>query len=119
MRFADAHAQNVTTLPSHANIFSGRYPTGHGVRDNLGFRFPATIETLATRLKARGYRAGAFVSAFPLDSRFGLNRGFDVYDDHFVDAQTRPAFIEQERRGTETVALAKRWIDGGAVGCCR
>src|SRR5439155_10502116 len=118
VRFADAHAQNVTTLPSHANIFSGKYPTDHGVRDNLGFRFPATIETLATLLKARGYRTGAFVSAFPLASRFGLGRGFDVYDDSFVDAQARPAFVEQERRGAETVALARRWIDRGSPYFC-
>ena len=114
VRFADAHAHNVTTLASHANILSGRYPTDHGVRDNSGFRFPATIDTLATVLKARGYRTGAFVSAYPLDSRFGLDRGFDAYDDSFVDAQPRPAFLEQERRGAETVALAKRWLDAGA-----
>jgi arylsulfatase A-like enzyme/tetratricopeptide (TPR) repeat protein len=111
VRFVDAHAHNVTTLPSHANIFSGRYPSDHHVRDNSGFRFPATIDTLATRLKARGYRTGAFISAFPLDSRFGLDRGFDVYDDSFVEAQARPAFLEQERRGADTVALARRWID--------
>src|SRR5207248_9511119 len=48
VRFADAHAQNVTTLPSHANILSGRHPTDHGVRDNAGFRFPAAVDTLAT-----------------------------------------------------------------------
>ena len=113
VRFVDAHAHNVTTLPSHANILSGTYPTDHGVRDNAGFRFPATVDTLATLLKARGYRTAAFVSAFPLDSRFGLDRGFDVYDDSFVDAQPRPAFLEQERRGSETVALAQRWIDDG------
>jgi arylsulfatase A-like enzyme/cytochrome c-type biogenesis protein CcmH/NrfG len=111
VRFVDAHAHNVTTLPSHANILSGRYPSDHHVRDNSGFRFPATIDTLATRLKARGYRTGAFISAFPLDSRFGLDRGFDVYDDSFVEAQARPAFLEQERRGADTVALARRWID--------
>ena len=72
---------NVPTLPSHANILSGRYPVDHGVRDNSGFRFPRGTETLATLLAARGYRTGAFVSAFPLDSRFGLDRGFEVYDD--------------------------------------
>src|SRR5207302_2705634 len=92
----------------------GRHPTDHGARDNPGFRFPATIDTLATVLKARGYRTGAFVSAYPLDSRFGLDRGFDAYDDSFVDAQPRPAFLEQERRGAETVARAKRWLDAGA-----
>src|SRR6266536_3376494 len=91
VRFEDAHAHNVVTLASHANILSGRYPTDHGVRDNSGFRFPAGIETLATLLQARGYATGAFVSAFPLASRFGLARGFDVYDDSFVDAEARPA----------------------------
>ena len=111
VRFDDAHAHNVTTLASHANVLSGRHPTEHGVRDNAGFRFPAGTETLATLLKARGYRTGAFVSAFPLDSRFGLARGFDVYDDRFVDAQARPVFLEQERPGVATVALARQWID--------
>jgi arylsulfatase A-like enzyme/Tfp pilus assembly protein PilF len=111
VRFDFAHAHNVVTLPSHANILSGRHPIEHGVRDNAGFRFPRTAETLATLLKARGYRTGAFVSAFPLASRFGLARGFDVYDDAFVDRRTRPAFLEQERPATETVALARRWLD--------
>ena len=111
IRFDDAHAHNVVTLPSHANILSGRYPLDHGVRDNSGFRFPAGMETLATILKAHGYATGAFVSAFPLASRFGLARGFDVYDDNFVDSAARPAFLEQERRGTETVALARRWME--------
>jgi Flp pilus assembly protein TadD len=111
VRFETAHAHNVTTLASHANILSGRLPTDHGVRDNAGFRFPAAAPTLATLLKAAGYRTAAFVSAFPLDSRFGLARGFDVYDDRFVDAQARPAFLEQERAGPSTVALARKWIE--------
>ena len=98
VRFDDAHTHNVTTLPSHANILSGIYPTNHGVRDNSGFRFPATTETLATLLKRHGYRTGAFVSAFPLASRFGLGRGFDVYDDSFIDAQgTRHTWVQAER----------------------
>ncbi len=111
VRFETAHAHNVTTLASHANILSGRLPTDHGVRDNAGFRFPAAAPTLATLLKASGYRTAAFVSAFPLDSRFGLARGFDVYDDRFVDAQARPAFLEQERAAPSTVALARKWIE--------
>ena len=111
VRFETAHAHNVTTLASHANILSGRLPTDHGVRDNAGFRFPAAAPTLATLLKAAGYRTAAFVSAFPLDSRFGLARGFDVYDDRFVDAQARPAFLEQERAAPSTVALARKWIE--------
>ena len=109
-RFTTAHAHNVVTLPSHANILSGRLPGDHGVRDNAGFRFPADGETLATLLKSRGYHTGAFVSAFPLESRFGLTRGFDVYDDRFADA-ARPAFLIQERSGRDTIARALRWLD--------
>ena len=60
--------------------------------------------------QALGFQTGAFISAFPLDSRFGLSRGFDVYDDAFVDAAPRPAFLEQERAGPETVAAALRWL---------
>ena len=111
IRFVRAHAHNVVTLPSHANLLSGLLPIDHGVRDNAGFRFPATLDTIATLLKARRYRTGAFISAFPLDRRFGLARGFDEYDDRFVDATPRPAFLEQERRGTDTVARARAWVD--------
>ncbi len=111
-RFENAHAHNVLTLPSHANILSGLHPQEHGVRDNSGFRFPGSIPTLAGILRDQGYRTGAFVSAFPLDSRFGLGRGFEVYEDSFVDATSRPAFFEQERKGVETVELARRWLAG-------
>jgi arylsulfatase A-like enzyme/Flp pilus assembly protein TadD len=110
VRFDRARAHNVVTLPSHANILSGRLPLEHGVRDNSGFRFPAELPTLATLLRERGYRTGAFVSAFPLDSRFGLARGFDVYEDSFVSVDAGGAFSVQERPGPETVALASDWI---------
>jgi arylsulfatase A-like enzyme/Tfp pilus assembly protein PilF len=111
LRFEDAHAHSVVTLPSHASLLSGRYPNDHGVRDNAGFRFPPDVDTLATLLKAHGYATGAFVSGFPLASRFGLGRGFDVYDDRFVDSRSGHAFFEQERSGSETVALARQWLD--------
>jgi arylsulfatase A-like enzyme/Flp pilus assembly protein TadD len=110
VRFTSAHASAVVTLPSHASILSGLYPFRHGVRENAGFRFPATAETLATLLKARGFRTGAFVSAFPLDARFGLTRGFDVYDDRFPKSEANTAFRVPERPGTATVAAAQRWI---------
>ena len=110
VRFDTAHAHSVVTLPSHASILTGRLPPEHGIRDNAGFRLAQSEETLATVLKTRGFTTGAFVSGFPLDSRFGLARGFDVYDDSFVDATPRPAFLEQERAGRDTVAAATRWL---------
>ncbi|HVR69420.1 MAG TPA: sulfatase-like hydrolase/transferase [Vicinamibacteria bacterium] len=120
VRFERAHAHNVVTLPSHANILSGRYPLDHGVRDNAGFRFPEEQDTLATLLETRGWRTGAFVSAFPLDSRFGLARGFDVYDDRLGDRGSNRAFVMAERPGAETVEAARRWLEaqGGARTFC-
>jgi arylsulfatase A-like enzyme/Tfp pilus assembly protein PilF len=113
VRFTTAHASTVVTLPSHANILSGLYPFHHGVRENAGFRVPARIETMATLLKARGFRTAAFVSAFPLDARFGLTRGFDVYDDRFPKGEGNAAFRVPERRGSDTVAAALKWIGEG------
>ena len=109
-RFDLAHAQTPLTLPSHATILSGRYPFAHRVRDNAGFRLPAGIATLPVWLQKQGYRTGAFVSAFPLDRRFGLSRGFDVYDDRLTAAPQR-AFLERERAGADTVARARAWLD--------
>jgi arylsulfatase A-like enzyme/Tfp pilus assembly protein PilF len=116
VRFAQAHASTVVTLPSHANILSGLYPFRHGVRENAGFRFPATVDTLATRLHALHYRTAAFVSAFPLAARFGLTRGFDTYDDRFPKNETNSAFRVPERRASDTIAAAQNWIRRGESG---
>jgi arylsulfatase A-like enzyme/Flp pilus assembly protein TadD len=109
--FEQAHAHNVVTFPSHANILSGQYPLAHGVRDNTGFRFPENVPTLATRLKERGFETGAFVSAFVLDSRFGLNRGFDVYDDHTAGVDRQSPFMVPDRKAEDTVRAARAWIE--------
>ncbi|HEV2856079.1 MAG TPA: sulfatase-like hydrolase/transferase [Thermoanaerobaculia bacterium] len=110
--FDGAHAHNVVTLPSHANILTGLYPYQHGVRDNSGFALPARVPTLATLLKKAGYATGAFVAAYPLDSRFGLNQGFDVYDDSFPRGSNPDEFVIAERRGDQVAAAARSWWDG-------
>ena len=110
VRFDQARAHNVLTLPSHANILSGRYPFEHGVRDNAGFRFPGDAATLATLAREAGYRTAAFVSAAPLLSRFGLARGFDVYDDAFASRSGPRGFAVPERPAVETVAAASKWL---------
>jgi arylsulfatase A-like enzyme/Flp pilus assembly protein TadD len=107
--FTDAHAHNVVTLPSHANILTGRYPYQHGVRDNQGFRLPPEVPTLATVLADAGFATAAFIAAFPLDSRFGLDRGFAVYDDHLSGNVGALGARPLERSGDEVVALARRW----------
>ncbi|HYN21671.1 MAG TPA: sulfatase-like hydrolase/transferase [Thermoanaerobaculia bacterium] len=109
--FTNTHAHNVVTLPSHVNILTGLYPYQHGVRDNSGFRLSADVPTLATVLKAAGYATGAFVGAYPLDSEFGLDHGFKVYDDRTTRG-SEDDFGMAERRGDEVVAPALAWWNG-------
>jgi arylsulfatase A-like enzyme/Tfp pilus assembly protein PilF len=110
VRFDFAHAQAVVTLPSHATILTGEYPFTHGLRDNSGYRLPDGARTVATMLKAAGYETAAFVAAFPLHSRFGLNRGFDVYDDHFGESHMPEEFAMPERPASSVAPLARSWI---------
>jgi arylsulfatase A-like enzyme/Flp pilus assembly protein TadD len=109
-RFDFAHAHAVITLPSHASILTGLYPTQHGVHENSGYRLAADIPTLASRLKPHGFATGAFVGAFPVDSRFGLNAGFDMYDDHYPGTSMNSEFKLPERRADAVVQVAIRWI---------
>src|SRR5262249_37028597 len=83
IRFKDTVAQVPYTLPSHVSIFTGLIPAVHKVEDNGGFYLDPKIPTLASILKGSGMRTAAFVAAFPVDSRFGLNHGFDTFDDSY------------------------------------
>jgi choline-sulfatase len=106
LRATHAYATAPVTLPSHASMLSGRYPPGHGARHN-GVAMGEGVPTLATVLKAAGFATGAFVSAFPLDRRFGLATGFDVYGDRWARGPDgRPA---DERSGQLTVDEALTW----------
>jgi arylsulfatase A-like enzyme/Flp pilus assembly protein TadD len=107
--FSRAFAHSVTTLPSHANIMLGAPPQYHGVHDNANFVVPAGIPSLAEVFKQAGYATAAFIGAYPLDRRFGLDRGFDVYDDDYgVQDFGRPDFVE--RPAAAVADRAKEWL---------
>lgn len=115
VRFERAYASAPITLPSHASIFTGLYPFEHGVRNNGNFYLADRYDTLATVLKAQGYRTAAFVSAFILDRRYGLASGFDTYDDRMEGAQPQILALEAERRGDRTALALSRWLDNQAT----
>lgn len=83
LRFTMASTVTPLTLPAHTSLLTGLFPTRHGVRDNGGFYLAADFVTLAESLQQSGYRTGAFVSSFVLDSRWGLDQGFETYFDDF------------------------------------
>ncbi len=114
VRFEHAVAQAPITLPSHASLFTARFPFSHGVRNNGNFYLNDQLPTLTTALHDRGYRTAAFVSSFILDRRYGLARGFDEYDDRLGSGRKQVVDLEVERRGDQTALKAGAWFEGYA-----
>jgi len=86
VRFADAMSAVPITAPSHTTILTGRYPLSHGIRDNGLFVLDEQQITLAEILGKAGYATAAAVGSFPVTAQFGLDQGFDLYDDHLTGA---------------------------------
>jgi choline-sulfatase len=99
------------TLPAHVALFTSTYPFANGVQDN-GVPIKSTAITLATVFKNAGYRTGAFVGSFVLDRRFGLSRGFDVYDGPLdLHNKATTGAIERKRPGAQVADAAMRWLE--------
>jgi len=107
--FERAFAHNPTTLPSHTNILVGATPLYHGVHENSKFRVSEDFLTIAEYLKSKGYSTAAFIGAFPLDSRFGLDQGFDVYDESY-HSKSPLEFFYPERKAGKVIASALSWL---------
>ena len=108
VRFERMYAHAPATLPSHASVLTGLLPPSHGVR-NDGFRLDDTVVTLAELLQANGYRTGAFVGSSLLDVRYGLDQGFDEYDDRY-EASASDNVAMAERPAADVLKAAASWI---------
>ncbi len=118
--FENAMCSASTTPVSHASILTGLYPPRHGVRFIHGFtdhHLDPKVGTVAERFRDAGYETGAFVSALPLESkRYGLDRGFDFYEESFLGEREGPAgkrgivlTRECQRRAAETLGTFEKW----------
>ena len=112
VRFTNAASTVPFTLPAHSSIMTGTYPPYHGVRENVGYLLDDSLPTLAGQLSQHGWSTGGFVSAFVLDSRWGIGRGFDTYYDEFDPEETSKGNLASvQRDGSETISAAVDWID--------
>lgn len=108
--FSRAYSQTPLTVPSHTTILTGLDTRHHGVRDNLGYALSAMIPSLATILRARGFRCAAFIGGYPLAGRTDLARGFERYDDRMSRSAGGKSGPPTERRAMEVVAAAASWL---------
>jgi choline-sulfatase len=108
--FSQTSSQVPLTLPSHVSLLTSTLPFHNGVQDHGQFLI-SKVSTLAEVLKSHGYRTSAFVGGFVLDKRFGLDRGFDLYDSPFnLRRQRRPDPGDVKRSGDEVVRSACQWL---------
>jgi arylsulfatase A-like enzyme/Flp pilus assembly protein TadD len=111
-RFARAYTAVPVTLPSHTVIFTGTYPMLSGMHDFAANKLGPSQATLASVLQEHGYATGAVIGSAVLDSRFGLNRGFDFYYDHFDFNRLQESNLEEmERPGNLVADVTLDWLN--------
>ncbi|MEE9503136.1 MAG: sulfatase-like hydrolase/transferase [Candidatus Aminicenantaceae bacterium] len=110
--FEKCIAQTPLTLPSHTSLMTGTLPLFHGVRDNGGYLVPQELLTLAEIFKEKNYQTSAFVASYVLDSKWGLDQGFDFYFDQFDLSKYKTISLGNvQRRGDEVIDEALKWLD--------
>lgn len=109
IRFGRAYSHVPLTLPSHVTIFTGLYPTHHGVHLNGQTSMQAGIRTLAEILAASGFYTAAAVGGYPVSSRFPVHRGFERFDDRFPATDSG---IALERDAASVVRAALGALEG-------
>jgi choline-sulfatase len=110
LRFTAARTVAPLTLPAHTSLMTGLYPPRHGVRLNGVRGLTPGVPTLAQAFSSAGYDTAAFIGAFVLDRRFGLSEGFAEYDDRIPRRKGAMDRLEAERRGSDVVDSAVRWL---------
>jgi arylsulfatase A-like enzyme/Flp pilus assembly protein TadD len=106
--FENVYSSTPLTLPSHCSMLTGAIPPYHGVHDNFSYRLADSNVTLAEILKDNGFVTGAFIGSAILDSKYGMDQGFDLYDDDFRKPRSPIHIVE--RQGGEISRLAGQWL---------
>ena len=117
--FTQARSAVPLTLPSFTSIFTSTYPIYHKVRQNETYSMSDSVTTLVEVFKENGFKTMAVIGSAALSSRYGLDQGFDLYNDKFeklTEPSDREALPPNEygpasrRRAREVVRLAVNWL---------
>ncbi len=110
--YENAFCQVPITLPSHATILTGMYPFEHGIRHNGKYRLLPSATTIAEDLRERGYHTAAFIAAYVLDGKYGLDQGFDLYNDEMPGELYPGTFSYRDRTAREITDRVLEWLAG-------
>ncbi len=104
--FEHGYAQFPNTLASHATMFTGYYPTQHGLLPGTIAGISADELTLARIFADNGYRTVAYTEDAYVGSSFGFGAGFD----QFHDGPETNAKEQFPGHAAETFARASKWL---------
>jgi arylsulfatase A-like enzyme len=124
IKFDKAISTSGATPMAHASILTGLNPYQHGVRviyAASGYKLPKSIPSLATTLRDAGWQTGAFLSAFPVSEFYGLDNGFDTFDNgmlgsvdtkmrSFDDGTWKWGINKNQRRSDRTTDSVTQWL---------
>ncbi|MGE5343880.1 MAG: sulfatase-like hydrolase/transferase [Candidatus Omnitrophota bacterium] len=108
--FENCYTSAPITLASHCSMFTGKYPLSHGVRDNATFFLNSEETTLAEKMKENGFNTYAVIASYVLLSKFGLNQGFDTYDDSLYPNEIINNF-DSEIPADHVYSKFRKWFD--------
>jgi len=108
--FKNAYCQVPLTLPSHVSILTGTYPIYHHVHNNGYYYLNPDLVTVAEIFKQNGFQTSAFIAAYTLDSSFGVDKGFDLFDDTMAEDQLVKVF-DSERTADKVYEVFAQWFD--------
>jgi arylsulfatase A-like enzyme len=109
--FESAYATVPLTLPSHASILTGLYPPENGMHVNGVGRLDPQLPNLAETLRSQGYNTSAFIASVVLHSRYGLDHGFQIYDDDLAGGEFHGHESHLMRKANAVVDSALTWLN--------
>ena len=108
--FSHAFTPSPSTMPGHSSLHTGLYPLHHGVRANGTFKLADEQVTFAEIMSDNGYRTGAAISAFVLDSQFGISQGFETFNDDLRIGVKHSPHMFRERAAELTNVPVIDWL---------
>ena len=107
-RFAWATVQGTWSLPSHASLLTGVYPTVHKATAHESKLSP-TVPFIAEELKHDGYKTGMFSSNGYISAKWGFDRGWDINRNFIRESLPNGAdYLWKTAKTWLTPLLAKR-----------
>ena len=119
--FKNAFAAAPWTPPSHASLFTGTYPSKHGVDVNENLYLSAENRTLAEMLAENGYRTFGFLPDVHLSSVRGFEKGFQDFTElwriprfhleyDWLTCLARNFLFGRDKRTYYTNRVLQRWL---------